>query len=71
MDEYYRFTKGFYGLSNIPTPFQEKIDRTLSYQTPVWLDDIISVTTKDKEKHQTKLFTKLKKLQEAGNRANE
>ena len=26
---YYRFKKGFYGLADIPTIFQEKIDRTL------------------------------------------
>ena len=27
--------KGFYGLANIPTIFQEKTDRTLEYSTPV------------------------------------
>ena len=26
---YYRFKKGFYGLADIPTIFQEKFDRTL------------------------------------------
>ena len=31
---YYRFKKGFYGLADIPTIFQEKIDRTLEYCTP-------------------------------------
>ena len=31
---YYRFKKGFYGLADIPTIFQEKIDRTLGYSTP-------------------------------------
>ena len=36
---YYRFKKGFYGLADIPTIFQEKIDRTLEYCTPAWLDD--------------------------------
>ena len=41
---YYRFKKGFYGLADIPTIFQEKIDRTLEYCTPAWLDDIIIVT---------------------------
>ena len=41
---YYRFKKGFYGLADIPTIFQEKIDRTLEYCTPAWLDDIIVVT---------------------------
>ena len=41
---YYRFKKGSYGLSDIPTKFQEKIDRALKYGTPVWLDDIKLVT---------------------------
>ena len=41
---YYRFKKGFYGLADIPTIFQEKIDRTLGYCTPAWPDDIILVT---------------------------
>ena len=41
---YYRFLKGFYGPADIPTIFQEKIDRTLGHQTPVWLEDIIIVT---------------------------
>ena len=36
---YYRFLKGFYGPADIPTIFQEKIDRTLGHQIPVWLDD--------------------------------
>ena len=41
---YYRFKKGFYGLADIPTIFEEKIDRTLEHCTPAWLDDIIVVT---------------------------
>ena len=41
MNSYYRFLKGFYGPADIPTIFQEKIDRTLGHQTPVWLDIII------------------------------
>ena len=35
---------GYYSLADIPTIFQEKIDRTLEYSTPAWLDDIIVVT---------------------------
>ena len=31
----YRFLKGLYGLADIPTIFQEKIDQTLGKQTPV------------------------------------
>ena len=30
---YYRFKKGCYGFADIPTKFQEKIDRTLEYFT--------------------------------------
>ena len=33
--------KGLYGLADIPTIFQEKIDRTLGYCIPVWLEDIL------------------------------
>ena len=68
---YYRFKKGFYGLADIPTIFQEKIDRTLEYSTPAWLDDIIVVTRGDRKKHENKLFDVLKKLEDAGYRASE
>ena len=71
MNGFYRFKKGCYGLSDIPTILQEKIDRTLNYQTPVWLDDIIIVARHDKDKQLEKLFKILKQLQEAGYRANE
>ena len=36
---YHRFKEGFYGLADIPTIFQEKINRTLGYCTPARLDD--------------------------------
>ena len=68
---YYRFKRGFYGLADIPTIFQEKIDRTLEYCTPEWLDDIIVVTRGDREDHEKKLFDVLKKLEDAGYRASE
>ena len=45
---YYRYKKGFYGLTDISTIFQENIDRTLEYCTPAWLDDIIVVTRGNK-----------------------
>ena len=48
---YYRFKKGFHGLSDISTIFQEKIDRTLEYSTPAWLDAIIVVTRGSKQEH--------------------
>ena len=68
---YYRFKKGFYGLADIPTIFQEKVDRTLEYCTPAWLDDIIVVTRGDRKDHEKKLFDVLKKLENAGYRASE
>ena len=68
---YYRFRKGFYGLADIPTIFQEKIDRTLEYCTPAWLDDILVVTRGNREDHKKKLFDVLKKLENAGYRASE
>ena len=43
MNKYDRFKKRFYGLSDIPIIFQEKMDRTLNYQTPEWLHDITLV----------------------------
>ena len=67
---YYRFKKGFYGLADIPTIFQEKIDRTLEYCTPAWLDDIIIVTRGSKQDHEKKLFDVLDKLEKAGYRAS-
>ena len=59
---YYRFKKGFYGLADIPTIFQEKIDRTLEYCTPAWLDDIIIVTRGSKQDHEKKLFDVLYRI---------
>ena len=67
---YYRFKKGFYGLADIPTIFQEKIDRTLGYCTPAVLDDIIVVTRGNKQDHEKKLFDVLNKLEKAGYRAS-
>ena len=67
---YYRFKKGFHGLADIPTIFQEKIDRTLEYSTQAWLDDIIIVTPGSKQEHEKKLFDILNKLEKAGYRAS-
>ena len=67
---YYRFKKGFYGLADIPTIFQEKIDRTLGYCTPARLDDIIIVTRGNKQDHEKKLFDVVNKLEKAGYRAS-
>ena len=68
---HYRFKKGFYGLADIPTVFQEHIDKVLEFKTPVWLDDIICVTNRTIEEHERELREVLTKLQEAGYRASE
>ena len=41
---YYRFKRGFLGLSDISTLFREKIDRSPKYPTAVCFDDKILVT---------------------------
>ena len=53
---HYRFKKGFYGLSDIPTVFQEHIDKVLEFKTPVWLDDIIK--TRDDEGKKNRIIQK-------------
>ena len=68
---FYRFLKGFYGLAELPAIFQEKIDRTLKYKTPVWLDDIIIVTRGNKTDHIKQVEETLQELQDAGYRAGE
>ena len=67
---YYQFRKVFYGLADIPTIFQDKIDRKLLYFIPAWKDDIIVVTRRDRQKHEKKLFDVLNKLEKAGYRAS-
>ena len=67
---YYRFLKSFYGPADIPTIFQEKIDRTLGHQIPVWLDEIIFVTGGTKEQHTQKLESVLTKLENEGYKAS-
>ena len=68
---HYRFKKGFYGLSGIPTVFQEHIDKVLEFKTPVWLDDIICVTNGTIDEHEPEVREELNKLQNAGYRASE
>ena len=67
---YYRFTNWFYGLADIPTIFQEKIDRTLGYCTSESLDDINVVTRGNKQHHEQKLLDVLNKLEKAVYRAS-
>ena len=59
----------FYGPVDIPTIFQEEIDRTLGHQTPVWLDDISVVARATKEQHTQKLESLLTNLENEGYRA--
>ena len=68
---HYRFKKGFYGLSDIPTVFQEHIDTVLELKTLVWLDDIVCVTNGSIEDHEKEVREVLIKLQNAGYRASE
>ena len=68
---YYRFLKGFYGLADIPTIFQEKIDQKLENKHPAWLDDIIVVTKGSNEEHMKELIDVLTKLESAGYRLRE
>ena len=70
MNGYHRCLKGFYGPADIPNIFQEKIDRTLGHQTPVWLDDIIIVTRGTKKEHTRKYHSVLSNLENEGNRAS-
>ena len=53
-----------------PQNFTKKIDRTLEYSTPAWLDDIIMVTRGSEQEHEKKLFDILNKLEKAGYRAS-
>ena len=67
---YYRLLKGFYGLADIPTFFQERIDTTLEHKHPAWLDDIIIVTKGNIDEHETEVRETMKKLEQAGFRLN-
>ena len=62
---YYRFLKGFYGLADIPTIIQGKIDQTLENKHPAWLDDMIVVTKGSKEQHKKDLIDVLTGMENA------
>ena len=68
---HYHFKKGFYGLSDIPTVFQEQIDQISEFKTPVWLNDIICVTNGTAEDHERELREVISKLERAAYRASE
>ena len=65
---YYRFLKGFFGLADIPAIFQERIDKTLEFKHPAWLDDITIVTKGTKEKHEAEVKETMMKSENAGYR---
>ena len=65
------FPLGYYGLANILTIFQEKIDQTLENKHPAWLDDITVVTKGSEEEHMRELIDVLTKLENAGYRLSE
>ena len=68
---YYQFLKGFYGLADIPTIFQEKIDQTLEKKHPALLDEIIVVTKGSKRNQLDEIIDVLSKLENAGYRLSE
>ena len=68
---YYRFLKGFYGLADIPTIFQETIDQTLENKHLAWLDDTLVVTKGTKEQHKRELIDIITKLENASLRLSE
>ena len=68
---HYQFKKSFYGLSDIPTVFQEHIDEVLEFKTPAWLDGIICVTNGTIDEHERYVREVLNKLQNARYRASE
>ena len=66
--DYFRFLKGFLGLADFPTRFQDEIDQTLENTNPTWLDDINVVTKGSKQKHKLELIETLNKLEPEGYR---
>ena len=66
---YYSFMKGFYGLADISTIFQERKDTTLEHKNPACLDTII-VTKGTMEKHEAEVRETITKLEKARYRLN-
>ena len=68
---YNRFLKGFYGLADMPTMFQEQTDKTLEIKHPACLDCILVVSKGTKEQHKRELIDVLTKVENAGYRLSE
>ena len=59
----YRHLKG---LADIRTSFQDRIDKTIGFKHPAWLNDILIVTKESWKKHELEVKETMKKLEEAG-----
>ena len=70
LSRYCCFLKGFHGMADIPTIFQERIDTTLEHKHPTWLDDIIIVTKGSIEEHEMEIRETMKQLEQSGYRLN-
>ena len=62
MNEVYNFKTSLYVLSDIATIFWEKLEWKIEHQTPAMIEDIIVVTTRNKEKTPNKSVYNLDKL---------
>ena len=62
------FPKGFYGLADLSTVFQERMHKTQEFKQPACVDDIVIVTKGTAEKHETEVKETMKKLEDAGYR---
>ena len=61
----YQFKKEFYGLFDMPTIFQDKIDKTIEHKIPAWKDDIIAVKRSTAEDHMQEVGKVLEKLEKS------
>ncbi len=66
----YQFKNGFYGLANMLVKYQEQLDKTLSFRTPVWRDYIIIVTGGSAEEHYEEVTEVLSILEQKKFRAS-
>ena len=64
---FYRFLKGFHGLTDNPTIFQQRIDKTLEVKHPAWLHDIKIVTKGGMKKHKIQAKSEEVRILQEGN----